>query len=195
MLIVQPNHARNTTLVASARSSLDDIDAVVREHRPAVLGYAMMSLRDQDLADTITQECFLRAFRTRARFRGECSVRTWLISIAANLIRGHTRSKRFRFWKTVNATAIDICDVHDRLAGHQQSPEAQLLLREEVDRIWTSVGSLPRRQREVFLMHFIAEMELSEIACVSGAALSTVKSQLYRGIKSLRRDLMRPRVR
>ena len=72
---------------SAAVSDLDDIDGLVQTYRPRVLAFALYRLRDIDLAETVTQECFMRAFEKRHLFRGDCSVSTWLLAIVANLIR------------------------------------------------------------------------------------------------------------
>jgi Sigma-70 region 2 len=54
-------------------------------HMPVIFRFLLSSLRNRDLAETLTQECFLRAFRNRATFRGESSVKSWLMRIAINL--------------------------------------------------------------------------------------------------------------
>src|SRR5690349_20047544 len=82
-----------------ARPSLDDFDAVVALHWPAVFRFALASLRDTDLAATVAQDCFVKAYRARERFRGDASVRTWLMQIAVNLVRDTARSRRLQFWK------------------------------------------------------------------------------------------------
>jgi hypothetical protein len=64
----------------------DDFDSIVRCNQRRIYRLLLLYLRDADAADTLTQECFLRAFETRARFRGECSLETWLCRIAVNLV-------------------------------------------------------------------------------------------------------------
>src|ERR1700727_101483 len=73
--------------VAQTGSELDDIDALVRTYRPRLLRFVMFSIGDADLAESITQDCFLKAYNGRASFRGDCAINTWLTSIAMNLIR------------------------------------------------------------------------------------------------------------
>ena len=89
-------------------SELDDIDELVRLYWPRVLRYVTFSIGDRDLAESITQDCFLKAYKGRASFRGDCAVSTWLIGIANNLVRDQLRLKKFQFWRKANAT----------LAGH-----------------------------------------------------------------------------
>src|SRR5277367_5601402 len=81
-----------------------DFEALVRLYRPKVFRFALASLRDADAAETVTQDCFLRAYQARDRFRQDCSLQTWLMQIAVNLIRDHIRNRRFQFWRrTVRA--------------------------------------------------------------------------------------------
>lgn len=165
---------------------LDDIDALVREHRSSVLRYVLSRVHDVDLAETVTQDCFLRAYDARNEFRGDCGVRTWLIAIAMNLVRDHTRTKRFRFWKEAHATAIPVSEIHDRVPTRQPTPEGDLLATEQIARMWGTVNSLPQKQRTVLLMRFKKDMKLSEIACATGMTLNTIKAHLYRGLQTVR---------
>ena len=89
-------------------SELDDIDELVRVYRSRILRYVVYSVKDYDLAETITQDCFFKAYSGRASFRGDCAVSTWLMSIANNLVRDQLRIQKFRFWRNVRATAIDV---------------------------------------------------------------------------------------
>jgi RNA polymerase sigma-70 factor (ECF subfamily) len=172
-------------------SDLDDVEELVRTYRSSILRYALASLKDKDLAETVTQDCFLKAFNARSWYRGECSVRTWLFAIAKNLIRDHTRSRRFQFWKEVNASVVNLGEIENRMAGDQRSPEAYLLMREELGQVWSGVNELSEKQRAVFILRFEEEMELSEIALATGMKISTVKSQLYRAVGSIRDGMER----
>src|SRR5271155_3975758 len=88
-------------------AELGDIDALCAPSRSRIYRYALLSLRDPDLAESVTQDCFLKAHRARDEFRGDCSIATWLTRIATNLIRDSTRSRKFQFWKTANNTAVE----------------------------------------------------------------------------------------
>ena len=180
-----PNRARFEARV----SDLEDIDQLVRVHRPSVLRHAWWLLKDKDLAETVTQDCFLRAFQARAFYRGQCSVRTWLLAIATNLVRDQTRARGFQFWKYVRASAVDVTEMESRLVCRQQTAEANLLMREKLRHVWATVDGLPRRQKTVFSLRFVEEMQVSEIAEATGLNLSTVKSLLYRALRTVRVEL------
>src|SRR5580700_9072117 len=76
-----------------------DFDAVVRLYWPRIFRFALASLRDRDAAQTVAQDCFLKAYRGRERFRGESSLLTWLIQITLNLVRDYARNRRLQFWR------------------------------------------------------------------------------------------------
>jgi RNA polymerase sigma-70 factor (ECF subfamily) len=173
--------------LAEARSSpLDDLATVVALHQPRVFRFLLAQLRDHDAAETLTQETFLRAWAARASFREDCSISTWLLRIALNLARDHTRTGRFRFWKRLSNSAVDVSEVASSVPGHGSSAEARLIAQQQVALIWETVGSLSERQRTVFLLRFLEEMEIPEIAQVTGLPLGTVKSHLYRALDVVR---------
>src|ERR1700751_5641332 len=165
---------------------LADFDEVVRLYRSRIFRFIMASLADRDVAESLTQDCFLRAYTARHQFRGESSLATWLTRIALNLVRDHLRNRRMRFWQKTRETALDIVDVGEWIPDGASSPEQACLQQERVREIWRSVEKLSRQQRTVFLLRFVEEMELSEIAETTGMNTSTVKSHLYRALRIVR---------
>src|SRR5262245_21774616 len=92
-------------------AEIEDFDAVVRVHWPRIYRFLLVSLRDQDLAETMTQDCFLKAYRRRETFRGDANIYAWLMQIAVNLVRDFARSRRLQFWRRARASAIDAHDI------------------------------------------------------------------------------------
>src|ERR1700760_1605273 len=170
-------------------AELEDINLLCATYRSRIYRYALLSLRDPDLAETVTQDCFLRAYKARQEFRGDCSVATWLTRIATNLIRDCTRSRKFQFWKAANTTAVEVTAVVDRIAAPSISPETSLLVREQLVKVWDAGGNLPGKQRTAFLLRFVEEMELPEIATAMGLHVGTVKSHLHRGLGAVRKAM------
>jgi len=170
-------------------SELENIDALIRLYKAKVFRFVAFSVADRDAADSITQDCFLKAHLTRHQFRGDCSISTWLMRIAFNLVRDHTKSQKFRFWKNAAATAIDAQDVSQHLASGARSAEAQLIARERVEIVHRTLQKLSDRQRSVFVMRFVEEMELADIAMATGMSLATVKTHLYRAVGAVRERL------
>jgi RNA polymerase sigma-70 factor, ECF subfamily len=170
-------------------SELDDIDALVRAYKPKVLRFVAFSISDRDAAESITQDCLLKAHLTRNQFRGDCSISTWLMRIAFNLVRDHTKSQKFRFWKSAAASAIDASEVSQYLPSGATSAEAQLIARERVRMVYEALRELSGKQRSIFLMRFVEEMDLSDIAAITGMSVPTVKTHLYRAVGSIRARL------
>jgi RNA polymerase sigma-70 factor (ECF subfamily) len=165
---------------------LDDLAQVVAQYQPRVFRFLLATLRDRDAAETLTQETFLRAWSARATFRNDCAVSTWLIRIALNLARDHTRTGRFRFWKHLHASAVDVSEVAASLPNREACAESHLIAQQQVAQIWETVGTLSARQRTVFLLRFLEEMEIPEIVAVTGLPMGTVKSHLYRALHIVR---------
>src|SRR5215469_11392637 len=115
---------------AQVISELDDIDELVRLHRARIRRFVTCSTGDPDLAETITQDTLLRAFKGRENFRGDCSLNTWLTGIAINVTRDHLRSGRYKFWKQVKATAVDVHEMASLLPSDSISPERRMLAQE-----------------------------------------------------------------
>jgi RNA polymerase sigma-70 factor, ECF subfamily len=165
---------------------LADFDEVVRLYRGRIFRFLMSSLGDRDLAESLTQDCFFRAYNARHQFRGDASISTWLTRIALNLVRDHLRSRRMRFWQKTRDTALDLVDISDWIPDTTVSVETAMLQRERVKQVWKAVDDLSRQQRTVFLLRFVEEMEISEIAETTGMNASTVKSHLYRALRIIR---------
>jgi RNA polymerase sigma-70 factor, ECF subfamily len=169
-----------------AMLELTDFDEVVRVYRPRILRFLLSSLTDRDVAESLTQECFLKAWSARHQFRGDSSLSTWLTRIAVNLMRDHLRSRSLRFWQKTRGTSLDVMDISDWVPDGRSSPENVAVARDRVAAVWKAVGSLSAQQRTVFVLRFVEEMELDEIATTIGMNLSTVKSHLYRALAILR---------
>ena len=180
--------AKMTNVQAPVRSGseLDDIDALVRTYRPRLLRFVAFSIGDPDLAESITQDCFLKAWNGRANFRGDCSVNTWLTGIALNLVRDQQRLQKFRFWRQARATAIDVTDAATFLASGESSPEARILAREQAEHVTAALETLSPNQRTIFLMRFAEDMNLAEIAEAIHMPINTVKTHLHRALKAVR---------
>ena len=170
----------------SVATPLDDMDSIVAMYEQRIFRFHLVSIRDRDVAQSLTQDTFLRAWNARSSFRGDCAISTWLMRIALNLVRDHTRTDRFRFWKRVSETAVDVSDISSHVPHRDSSLESRLIAHEQLTLVWESVAQLSERQRNVFLLRFLDELELSEIAAITGLPVSTVKTHLYRALATIR---------
>src|ERR1017187_2558444 len=168
---------------------VDQFTAVVAKHRPQVFRFLLASTRDFDLAETLTQYCLLKAHRNWASFRGESSAMTWLMRIAINLQKDHWRNRRMQFWRRTQSNAVDLDTASEWLPSGASSAEQGVLAKERVQQVWKSVEGLSERQRTVFLLRFVEEQELSEIAGATGLTEGTVKAHLSRALARVRKEL------
>jgi RNA polymerase sigma-70 factor (ECF subfamily) len=161
----------------------DDSDWIVICHQKRIYRVLLSLVKDADAAESLTQECFLRAYRKRESFRGESNLETWLVSIALDLARDWGRNRRWAFRRRIlRAEQLDFVPVRD--AG--RSPEQAVLDSELLDAVHFVVDRLPEKQKAVFLLRFVEEMPLSEIATVMGQEIGTVKTHLYRALRAVR---------
>jgi RNA polymerase sigma-70 factor (ECF subfamily) len=173
----------------AANTAATDFDAIVRAYQLKVFRFLLASLRDRDAAETLTQDCFVKAYRTFARFRGECSLSTWLMQIAVNLARDHARNRRLQFWNRAFRTAPQLEFAANQITCGEASPETKVLLQEEVGAVWNAAAMLPERQRTVFLLRFVEDMDLLEIATATGMKEGTVKTHLSRALHAVRKRI------
>jgi len=162
---------------------------VVETYRPQIFRFLLASLRDADLAETQTQECFLKAYSNWLSFRDESSVTTWLLRIAINLQKDHWRNRRMQFWRQTRTNAVDIDKASEWLPSGERLPEECVLAREQVGKVWRVVDSLSERQRTVFLLRFVEDLELREIAQAAGLEVGAVKAHLSRTLLRVRTAL------
>ena len=167
-------------------AELEDFEGVVRLYWIKVFRFALASLRDWDAAETLAQDCFYKAYRARGSFRGEASVSTWLMQIAVNLVRDRARDGRFQFWRRASRSSVDVGTAGRWLSDRGASPELHAQAKQQVEAVWNATRVLPERQRTVFLLRFVEEMDLLEIAAATGLKEGTVKVHLFRALQAIR---------
>lgn len=167
----------------------EEFSRVAAAHRPQLFRFLLASTRDPDVAETLTQECLLKAHRNWASFRGESSPLTWLMRIAINVQKDHWRNRRLQFWRATRQNAVDVDEASDWLPSAGSSPEQQVLAREQVQSVWQAVKGLSQRQRSIFLLRYVEELEIAEIAAAMGLSDGTVKAHLSRAVARVRKEL------
>jgi RNA polymerase sigma-70 factor (ECF subfamily) len=171
-------------------AATEDFESLLELHRSRVFRFIFASVRNRETAENLTQDCLLRAYKARDSFRGDSALGTWLMRIAANLVRSHETSNRLKFWRRALRPEAGPADARgeaiDVVPDRHLSPEAMVLAREQVEAVWRVAARLPERQRTVFLLRFVEDMELLEIAAVTGMKEGTIKTHLFRALNAVR---------
>ena len=168
-------------------SDIGHFDEVMQLHWPRIFQLVLVSVRDRELAEDLTQDCFWNAYKGWKWFRGDCSVNTWLSRIAVNVIRNYVRSQRVQFWRKASYTTSS--DVVDRLPDFTIPKDLDLIMQERVHTIWKAVNVVSPKQRMVFRLRFAEELEIHEIAAAMGITEGAVKVHLFRAVATVRRKL------
>jgi RNA polymerase sigma-70 factor (ECF subfamily) len=185
---------REATLVQRCAEGDESACAeLVGEHQRMVVQLAINLLGDRDEALDLSQEVFLRVFRTIHRFRGQSSLRTWIYRIAVNQARN-----RHRFWRRRHRADQVSLDQHiathgDFLSTRDSTPDRVLAQKELAAQLQQALDALPFDQRTAIVLREIDGLSYEEIAYSLGVAVGTVKSRLTRARQALRSDLREAR--
>ena len=155
-----------------AQDPSQELERLVLRYQQPLLRTCFLYLRDRALAEDAVQETFLKAYRSLASFRGECSEKTWLMKIAMNTCCDLRRAHRLR--------RIDPRRIPDLL------PQAAEPFTEAEEALVTQVMQLPRKLREVTLLYYYQNMTVTEIAASLGISQSSVSGRLKRARNKLR---------
>jgi len=175
------------------RCAVRDEDAcaeLVREHQRMVYQLSLNLLGDHNEALDLSQEVFLRVFRTIHSFRGQSTLRTWIYRIVVNQARN-----RQRWWRRRHLAQQVSLDEHLRDHGDfpeqndLDSPDRMLGRKELADRIRVALDLLPFDQKTALVLREIDGLSYDEIGFSLGIAVGTVKSRLARAREALRSQL------
>lgn len=164
---------------------------LVAIHQRMVHNLALHLLGDRDEALDLSQEVFLRVFRTLGRFRGQSALRTWIYRIVVNQARN-----RQRWWRRRHRGDQVSLDAHVAQFGDLESrndlstPDRMFVQKETASRIWKALDHLPFDQRTALVLREIDGLRYDEIAFSLGIAVGTVKSRLTRARQALREELL-----
>ena len=166
---------------------------LVAEHQRMVFSLSLHLLGDRDEALDLSQEVFLRVFRTLGNFRGQSALRTWIYRIVINQARN-----RQRWWRRRHRASQVSLDEHMQECGEFESattvlPDRALASKETAQRIWQALEHLPFDQRTALILREIDGLRYEEIAFSLGVAVGTVKSRLTRARQELRVQLRETR--
>ena len=171
-----PDPSTDPALVAAYRNGDERAAAELVGRHTAALGRFLYSLgADHEDIEDLVQETFFRAFRRVDSWRGGASFRSWLLTIGSNLLRDQVRKRKGQ------VVSIEGHDIPDRA-----DPAAELAAGEAEDRVREGLASLPRLQREVFLLRAQEGSDYGEIAAVLGTTPGAARVHYHHAVKRLK---------
>jgi RNA polymerase sigma-70 factor (ECF subfamily) len=163
---------------------------LVASHERMVYQLSFHLLGDRDEALDLSQEVFLRVFRTLPSFRGQAALRTWIYRIVINQARNRQRWWRRRRRSDQVQLEQHVLEHGDlREPNDADSPHRALARKELAAKLWAALDGLPFDQRTVVVLREIDGLTYEEIAESLAVAIGTVKSRLTRARQTLRREL------
>ncbi|HEX6878824.1 MAG TPA: sigma-70 family RNA polymerase sigma factor [Terriglobales bacterium] len=173
---------------ALRRRDPDVLDRLIEQYQHRLYRYLLYLTRDQQVAQDLFQDTWLRVLERGAQYSARWKFETWLLSIARNLVIDNVRRKHPANFSELEADddesrQFDVADDRAELAFEQVQRQQQ------DQRLAVLLQGLPLLYREVLTLRFHEDMQLEEIAHVLNAPLSTVKSRLRRGLDMLQKKL------
>jgi RNA polymerase sigma-70 factor (ECF subfamily) len=166
------------------RGDADAFGVVYDRHASSAYSLAYRMMGSRSAAEDVTQEAFLSAWRSGARYdRGRGSVRTWLLGIVHNrAIDAMRRGKVRDFPRVDDETAAERLEADERT-------DVEVARRDEAATIRAAIGTLPSEQSQVIELAYFGGFTHTEIASMLKAPVGTVKGRMRLGLKKLRDEL------
>ncbi len=175
----QGAEASDLELVEQGRSGDDSaLGTLVKRHHAAAYRVALFLVREDDVAQDVVQDAFVKAFGALGGFRGDASFRTWLLTITANEARGALRRLGRR-----KETALEDAG---SIRTEDRGPEEAAIMAQEAQRARTMMERLPEKQKLSVSLRIEEGLSFREIGEVIGSSEGAARVNYFHGIRRLR---------
>jgi RNA polymerase sigma-70 factor (ECF subfamily) len=169
------------------------LDQLIETYQHRLMRYLMFLTSKREVAEDLFQEVWIRVLKRGSQYNGKARFDTWIFTIARNLVIDLSRKRTMASLDEMREVSEDSDSRPFEIVQDGPSPLEQFQLREDASQVAAVLLTLDRSYREVLTLRFHEEMSLEEIAAVTCAPLSTVKSRLYRGLAALKPELVKLR--
>ncbi|MBB6023701.1 RNA polymerase sigma-70 factor (ECF subfamily) [Paenibacillus sp. JGP012] len=173
----------------------DTLASMMDDFGNDVWNYVYFLTKNAEQADDISQEVFVRAYSGIANYRGDCSIKTWLLTITRNTTLTYRKSRFFRSSLWGETLSLDsespspgLRQMMPQKPASHPSAEVEVMRKAHMHEIWNIVLALPEKFREILLLHVRYELTTLEIADMLGISQGTVKSRLSRAKNKVRKQ-------
>jgi RNA polymerase sigma-70 factor (ECF subfamily) len=166
------------------------LDELIARFQHRLLRYLLYLTGNREMAEDLFQEVWMRVLVRGAQFNGQARFETWLFTIARNLVIDQRRKRTAcSLDELFESGSEDDRPISFEVADGAPTPFDRVSNIEDRERIASALLQLDTLHREILVLRFHEELSLEEIAKVTRAPLSTVKSRLYRGLAMIRPKL------
>jgi RNA polymerase sigma factor (sigma-70 family) len=163
---------------------MDVYRILIDRHKSYIYTLIYQMVDHAETAEDLTQEVFVKMYRTVSGFRGDAKFTTWLYRLTVNVVQDYRRSLRRTPLMNV------MSKMKDWITSNETQPEQQLIAREERDLKWRLVAELPDKYRFIVVLHYLKEFTYQEIAEITELPIKTIETRLYRAKKILKERWM-----
>ncbi|MBN2591305.1 MAG: sigma-70 family RNA polymerase sigma factor [Sedimentisphaerales bacterium] len=164
---------------------------IVRRYGDSVLGYLIKMTGDKEHAEDLFQETFKRVHEKSHTFKGK-EFKSWLFKIATNVTYDGFRKKQRTQSKGLNVNFYNENGedlVSTAAADNSFNPSVATVKAEQVEQVRQAIESLPDRQKAALVMAYYQQLSYREVALAMDCSIGTVKTQMYRALKTLAQKL------
>jgi RNA polymerase sigma-70 factor (ECF subfamily) len=156
----------------------ENAELIFKEYSNYIYRTVLYLTKSEELADDVTQETFIRAFRKYNTYDPDKPLKPWLYKIALNITRNMLRKQRW----------LKFTDILPEI-GCSDLVEDSVFKTEEKKELWRQINTLSSKSREVFILHFYSDFKLKEISDILDIPLGTCKSRLNFALNTLRKQM------
>jgi RNA polymerase sigma-70 factor (ECF subfamily) len=169
------------------------LDRLIETYQHRLMRYLMFLTSKREVAEDLFQEVWIRVLKRGSQYNGKARFDTWIFTIARNLVIDLSRKRTMASLDEMRESSEESDARPFEIVQEGPSPLEQFQYRENASEVAAVLLTLEPVYREVLTLRFHEEMSLEEIATVTHAPLSTVKSRLYRGLAALKPELLKLR--
>lgn len=166
----------------------ESFELLLHRHRSTVVNHLYRVVHNRAIAEELSQDVFIRVYRSRQRYEPTAKFTTWLFRITTNVAlnwRRDTRSQMAEMGIEELSSTVRKFEFRDR----RPAMEEHMIRQHKAEEVQAAVRTLPSKQLAAVLMHKYEGMDYGEIAEVLGCSVPALKSLLFRAYENLRRQL------
>lgn len=175
----------------AAAKDAEAFEQLMLLHEKSVYNICYRMSNSADDALDLSQEVFLKLWRTLAQYQFDAAFTTWLYRLTQNVCLDHLRREKRRQHGSLTLAAPELADEGEELSVPDPAPlpEEQVLFREQHETLQAAMAQLPAEQREVLQLRVVQGLAYEQIAEIMSLPVGTVKSRLSRARMQLKQQL------